>query len=231
MSTRRFVLYSLVISMVLHFISTDRPQKTETKPVADRHTPLKIGTGVVYLFPTKKTYGPYRIKLPAGPHMSESAGDPVLIATKLLTEQAVATTAEIITEAPTPLPDSNPSPSPVTAAQSASGAVEGVVGFALAQLGEPYVWGATGPNSWDCSGLVQAAFRSVGIITSRTTKTLINEGSSVSRANMVRGDIVFTSSGHVGIYLGNNEMVHAPQTGDVVKISTLWSFYAARRLM
>lgn len=112
----------------------------------------------------------------------------------------------------------------------ASGIAETVIAFAMAQLGDPYVWGGNGPNSWDCSGIVHAAFRHAGISTTRSTKTLINEGSSVGHSAMVRGDIVFTDKGHVGIYIGNNQMIHAPQTGDVVKISTLWSFYAARRI-
>lgn len=112
-----------------------------------------------------------------------------------------------------------------------SSVAESVVEFALAQLGKPYVWGATGPSSYDCSGLVQTAYRHAGIQTTRTTKTLINEGSPVGRDELVRGDLVFTSSGHVGIYFENGQMIHAPQPGEVVKISTIWSFYAGRRLV
>lgn len=114
----------------------------------------------------------------------------------------------------------------------ASGIVETVIAFAMAQLGDIYVWGADGPNAWDCSGLVRAAFAHAGITTTRTTRTLINEGSSVSRANMLRGDLVFPASGHVGIYLGpeTDTFIHAPQSGDVVKISPVYDFYAARRI-
>jgi cell wall-associated NlpC family hydrolase len=128
---------------------------------------------------------------------------------------------------PVPAPVA-PSPEPV--ASVASSTVETVIGFAMSQLGDPYVYGSTGPNSWDCSGLVQAAFAHAGIKISRTTRTIINEGSSVSQAGMQRGDLVWPSSGHMGIYLGNGEFVHAPRSGDVVKISSVYSFYAARRI-
>lgn len=112
----------------------------------------------------------------------------------------------------------------------ASGTVETAISFAMAQLGDPYVWAANGPDSWDCSGLVHAAFAHAGIAISRSTKTLIHEGISVSRGEMVRGDLVFPSDGHVGIYLGNGQFVHAPQSGDVVKVGSVYSFYAARRV-
>lgn len=127
-------------------------------------------------------------------------------------------------------------PAPVTVTtpdhttHPSSGIVETVIAFAMAQLGDPYYWGGNGPNSWDCSGLVHAAFANAGISTTRSTKTLINEGMVISRGEMVRGDLVFPSSGHVGIYLGNNQMIHAPQAGDVVKISSVYDFYAARRV-
>lgn len=112
----------------------------------------------------------------------------------------------------------------------ASSRIEAAVTFALAQQGKPYVWGATGPRAFDCSGLVVTAFKHAGISLPRTTKTIIGRGTAVSRSAMLRGDLVWTSSGHMGIYLGEGKMIHAPQSGDVVKVSTVWSFYAARRL-
>lgn len=115
---------------------------------------------------------------------------------------------------------------PVTATSSA----EKAVAYALSKLGRPYVWGATGPNAFDCSGLVQAAFKAAGISLPRTTKTIISRGMAVSRNALQRGDLVWTGSGHMGIYVGDNKMVHAPQTGDVVKVQTIWAFYAARRV-
>lgn len=120
-------------------------------------------------------------------------------------------------------------PAPAVPVRTSS-VTETAIAFAMAQLGKPYRWGATGPGAYDCSGLVMRAFQSAGVQLPRSTKTIIGKGKSVSRQGMIRGDLIWTSSGHIGIYLGNNKMIHAPQTGDVVKISTVWSFYAARRL-
>lgn len=119
---------------------------------------------------------------------------------------------------------------PVNPGTASFYAAEKALAFALAQRGKPYRWGATGPSSFDCSGLVMRAYQSAGVTLPRTTKTMMAKGKSVSRAALVRGDLVWTSSGHVGLYVGNNQIVHAPQAGDVVKVSTIWSFYAARRV-
>lgn len=100
---------------------------------------------------------------------------------------------------------------------------EPMVQAALSVLGLPYVWGGTSPTTGlDCSGLVQWAAGEAGIEMSRTTYTQILEGDPVTGAPQ-RGDLVFPDAGHVGIALGGNEMVHAPQTGDVVKISQYWT--------
>jgi cell wall-associated NlpC family hydrolase len=107
------------------------------------------------------------------------------------------------------------------------------VRFALAQLGEPYVFGATGPNSWDCSGLVQAAWASAGVTIPRTTYQQVKAGSAVADPATLRpGDLVFTAGssgtvanpGHVGMFIGaggdgNLYIIQAPQTGDVVKLT------------
>lgn len=119
---------------------------------------------------------------------------------------------------------------------SDSSAVHGITGndiveYAKTFLGVPYVWGGSSPSGFDCSGLTQYVYAHFGISISRTTSTQINNGIAVSQANLQLGDLVFTSSGHVGIYVGNNQIIHAPDTGDVVKISTIWSFYAARRII
>lgn len=111
-----------------------------------------------------------------------------------------------------------------------STATETAIAYAMSKLGKPYVWGATGPNTFDCSGLVQAAFRAAGISLPRTTHTIISRGTPVSRSALRRGDLVWPSSGHIGIYLGDGMFIHAPQPGEVVKISKLYAFYAARRI-
>lgn len=116
---------------------------------------------------------------------------------------------------------------------STSSAAQQAIAFARNQLGKPYVWGATGPDSFDCSGLTQAAYKSAGITLPRTTYDQVNVGTRVSELNLQPGDLIFFYSdvSHVGLYIGNGEMIHAPHTGTVVKIApiTEMPFYAAVR--
>ncbi|WP_405685206.1 NlpC/P60 family protein [Streptomyces sp. NBC_00057] len=97
------------------------------------------------------------------------------------------------------------------------------IAFAYGALGKPYVWGATGPSSFDCSGLTQAAWRSAGVSLPRTTYTQINAGQHVSRSELAPGDLVFFYSGvsHVGLYIGNGQMIHAPRPGAPVRIAPI----------
>ena len=107
-----------------------------------------------------------------------------------------------------------------------------VVDYAKKFLGTKYVYGGTTPSGFDCSGFTQYVYKhALGIDISRTTYTQINHGKAVSRSDLKVGDLVFPSAGHVGIYIGNGKIIHAPHTGDVVKISNIWSFYAARRII
>ncbi|MFD5412216.1 C40 family peptidase [Streptomyces nojiriensis] len=95
--------------------------------------------------------------------------------------------------------------------------------FAYGAIGKPYVWGATGPGSFDCSGLTQAAWRSAGVSLPRTTYTQINAGRRVSRDQLAPGDLVFFYSGvtHVGLYVGNGQMIHAPRPGSTVRLAPI----------
>ncbi|WP_046733135.1 NlpC/P60 family protein [Streptomyces humi] len=95
------------------------------------------------------------------------------------------------------------------------------VAYAYSKLGSPYVWGATGPDAFDCSGLAQAAYRSAGVSIPRTTYAQINAGRRVSRSELEPGDLVFFYSGisHVGIYIGNGQMIHAPNPSAPVRIA------------
>ncbi|MFJ3701149.1 MULTISPECIES: C40 family peptidase [Streptomyces] len=97
------------------------------------------------------------------------------------------------------------------------------VDFAYGALGKPYVWGATGPASFDCSGLTQAAWRAAGISLPRTTYTQINAGRHVSRSELAPGDLVFFYPGvtHVGLYIGGGQMIHAPRPGAPVRIASV----------
>ncbi|WP_025273846.1 C40 family peptidase [Haloglycomyces albus] len=97
-----------------------------------------------------------------------------------------------------------------------------VADFAVAQIGKPYVFGATGPDAFDCSGLVSAAYSSAGINVSGNTWALWDQTSSVSRDQLQAGDLVFyNGQSHVGIYIGGGDVVHAPQPGESVKISNV----------
>ncbi|MFJ6351258.1 NlpC/P60 family protein [Streptomyces sp. NPDC092046] len=97
------------------------------------------------------------------------------------------------------------------------------IAFAQAQLGKPYVWGATGPSAYDCSGLTQAAWRAAGVSLPRTTYTQINAGRRVSRSELAPGDLVFFYSGisHVGLYIGGGQMIHAPRPGAPVRVAPI----------
>jgi cell wall-associated NlpC family hydrolase len=116
----------------------------------------------------------------------------------------------------------------------ASGRAAAALQFALSQRGKPYVSGATGPNAYDCSGLTQAAYRAAGISIGRTTWDQVTDGTAVSESDLRPGDLVFFYSGisHVGIYLGNGQVVHAPHSGAVVEVAPMdWMpFAAARRI-
>ncbi|WP_436800627.1 NlpC/P60 family protein [Streptomyces syringium] len=95
------------------------------------------------------------------------------------------------------------------------------VAFAYSALGKPYVWGATGPSGFDCSGLTQAAWRSAGVSLPRTTYTQINAGRRIGRSQLAPGDLVFFYSGvsHVGLYIGGGKMIHAPHPGAPVRVA------------
>ncbi|MBP1869470.1 NlpC/P60 family protein [Clostridium tertium] len=114
---------------------------------------------------------------------------------------------------------------------SASG--NAIVDFAYGYIGAPYVYGAAGPSSFDCSGFTSFVFRNAaGIDITRTTYTQIGVGTPVSYGEMQPGDLVFTYGlDHVGIYVGGGQYIHAPQPGDSVKVSPVTSFYAARRVL
>ncbi len=100
---------------------------------------------------------------------------------------------------------------------------------ALSRLGHPYVWGATGPDQFDCSGLVQWSYAQAGIHLDRTTYQQINDGIPVPRSQVRPGDLVFPHAGHVQLAIGNNLVVEAPYSGASVCISPLGSNVQIRR--
>lgn len=118
-----------------------------------------------------------------------------------------------------------------------SGYGNAAVAIASKYLNVPYVWGGTTPSGFDCSGLVQYTYRQLGVSLPRTTYEQVKSGTAVSKSQLEPGDLVFFGSAssphHVGIYVGNGCYIHAPRTGDVVKISSLSSrrdYCAGRRI-
>jgi cell wall-associated NlpC family hydrolase len=94
------------------------------------------------------------------------------------------------------------------------------VRFACAQLGKPYVWGAAGPATFDCSGLTMTAYQQAGITIGRTTYEQATDGRPISDGELQPGDLIFYNGNeHVALYLGGGNAIHAPDTGDVVKIA------------
>ena len=102
------------------------------------------------------------------------------------------------------------------------------VSIAMQYLGVPYVWGGSSPGGFDCSGLTSYVYAQLGIGLSHYTGSQWNEGTRVPADQLLPGDLVFFHSDlhHMGMYIGNGQMIHAPQTGDVVKIAPLMDAYA-----
>ncbi|NGO72348.1 C40 family peptidase [Streptomyces boncukensis] len=98
-----------------------------------------------------------------------------------------------------------------------------VLGFAKQQLGKPYVWGATGPNSYDCSGFTQAAWKEGGASLPRTTFDQVKVGTKVARSALRPGDLIFfyDDVSHVGIYTGDGQMIHAPKPGTNIRFESI----------
>lgn len=118
-------------------------------------------------------------------------------------------------------PSSSPPPS--------SGGAQAAISFAYAQLGEPYEWGAAGPNRWDCSGLTMKAWAAAGRSLPHNSGMQYRYSTPISYGQLRRGDLIFWSSNgsssgiyHVGLYIGDDQMIHAPNPDTEVKVSNIW---------
>ena len=123
---------------------------------------------------------------------------------------------------PTPPP---PNPTPPTGSEPpVSSGASGAVAFARAQLGKPYAFATAGPATFDCSGLTMAAWASVGVRMAHYSGSQAAISARLSYSQLQPGDIVvfYSDLHHVGLYIGGGMMIHAPQTGDVVKIAPAW---------
>ncbi len=113
----------------------------------------------------------------------------------------------------------------------ASGRAKAAVDFALAQIGDPYVYGGTGPNSWDCSGLVMKAWAAAGVSVPRVVGPQMSAAKRIPMGQLQPGDIVaYGDMSHDGLYLGNGRVVHAPRPGKSVEITSLSGFSVAGRV-
>ncbi|MFD4622641.1 NlpC/P60 family protein [Streptomyces sp. NPDC058475] len=130
--------------------------------------------------------------------------------------------------------ESSPSPGTTTGSTGSTGSTATdssyatkaakALAFARAQVGKPYVWGATGPDSYDCSGFTQAAWKAAGVTLPRVTYDQVNAGTTVSLADAQPGDLVFfyDDVSHVGLYIGNGMMIHAPKPGAYVREESIY---------
>jgi cell wall-associated NlpC family hydrolase len=149
-----------------------------------------------------------------------------------LAAQQVASTQSSLAPTVPVAPPTSTAPPPVAPPATHGG----VVGIAMQYLGTPYVWGGASPGGFDCSGLVMYVYAQVGVSLPHSSYAQYGYGSPVARSDLQPGDLVFFDGlGHVGIYVGGGSFIHAPHTGDVVKISSLSGWYAstyvgARRL-
>ena len=114
---------------------------------------------------------------------------------------------------------------PQVSTQSNSSTAQTVVSAAQSQIGKPYVWGATGPNAYDCSGLVQYAYSQAGKNVGRTTYQQAGAGRHISVSQAQAGDILMWGDYHDAIYVGNNQYVHAPQPGQNVTQASISSYF------
>jgi len=116
-------------------------------------------------------------------------------------------------------------------ANAVSGRAGTALRYAVKQIGDSYVWGASGPIRWDCSGLTMRAFQQAGVRLPHSSRAQFSYGRSVSRSNLQPGDLVFFGSpiSHVGIYISKNKMVHAPRPGAKVQIAEFGNYFGRKK--
>lgn len=100
----------------------------------------------------------------------------------------------------------------------------GAINAALAQVGKPYQWGGTGPNAFDCSGLMQFAYKKIGVRLPRVSQAQMKVGKSVKRKDVRPGDLMFPNPGHVVMYIGDGKIVEAPRPGQKIRVASVGSY-------
>jgi cell wall-associated NlpC family hydrolase len=145
-----------------------------------------------------------------GASSAEVAADHLTLASEAATELVSATSLQFTPKTPLPAPVATTSVA---------------LSWAFSELGKPYLWGGTGPNSFDCSGLTQFVWRAAGVSIPRVAADQDAWAVPVPLSQLLPGDLVFfgtTDIHHVGIYIGDGLMINAPHTGDVVRVSSIW---------
>jgi peptidoglycan DL-endopeptidase CwlO len=161
-----------------------------------------------------------RAATPSAPPSSDSPATAVAVSAPA---ETTGTTATVAAE---PAPAA-PAPAPAQAPPARYG---GVVGIAMRYVGVPYKWGGSSPSTgFDCSGFTKFVYAQVGVNLPHNAAMQFQLGRPVSRSELQPGDLVFFHGlGHMGLYIGGGNFIHAPQTGDVVKISPLSGWYSSR---
>jgi cell wall-associated NlpC family hydrolase len=147
---------------------------------------------------------------------------------------AGAAASPAITLAPTSAAAAEPAPASSSSRPAPSAAAQQAVDTAKFQVGKPYEYGAAGPDSYDCSGLTQDAYASAGISLPHSSRRQSERGTPVDRTDLIPGDLVFFHSpvSHVGIYIGDGQMVHAgtEETGVEITSVDMEGYNSARRI-
>ena len=165
--------------------------------------------------------------------VKQEISDSIYYGTIKLEEIIEAEEAEEAAKAAAQQQISSPNRGEITSGTASSASGNAIVSYAYNFIGTPYVYGATGPDTFDCSGFTSYVYaNAAGIDITRTTYSQMGVGTPVSYDELQPGDLVFTYGGdHVGIYVGGGQYIHAPQPGDSVKVSNITSFYSARRVL
>lgn len=171
-----------------------------------RRARLRTGTAAAAVLalcvtPTPAEATPKPIEARVGGHLPADRLDPF----PPLTVQT-ASSAAVVT-----LPPSDPR----------ADAIAAVIATAMEQLGDPYRWGGSGPDVFDCSGFTSFAWRAAGVELAHYTGAQLSQTRRVSLEELQPGDLVFFGIGHMGLYIGDGQMIHAPRSGDVVKIDPI----------
>jgi peptidoglycan DL-endopeptidase CwlO len=199
--------------------ATTKPSPTQAPSPTGSPSPTKAPTQT-------PTQTPTQAPAPSSTTPAPSTPEPT---TPAPTTPAPTTPAPTTPPAPAPTTPA-PAPAPAPAPPASSGA-DAAIAFAAAQIGDPYKWGAAGPDAWDCSGLTAGAWAKGGKSLPHYSVAQFTGSTPITAAQLAPGDLVFWGSSsnpssiyHVGLYVGGGQMIHAPRTGRPVVRESIWSW-------